>query len=116
MQLAETQKRLDEQERRVSEFRRRHLGELPQQMQANLATLETLNTQLRLNSDNQIRAAERREALTAQLAEASLPRQPLGVPGGPDAWPRAACAFTSAAAQAGADRAPGPATPTRTPR
>ena len=40
-QLAETKKRLDEQERRVSEFKKRHLGELPQQMQANLATLET---------------------------------------------------------------------------
>ena len=59
-QIAETKKRLDEQERRVSEFKRRYLGELPQQMQANLATLEVLNTQLRLNSDNQVRAAERR--------------------------------------------------------
>ena len=55
----------------MSEFRRRYLGELPQQMQANLATLEALNTQLRLNSDNQVRAVERREALTAQLAEAA---------------------------------------------
>lgn len=54
-QIVETKKRLDEQERRVSEFKRRYVGELPQQMQANLATLETLTTQLRLNSDNQDR-------------------------------------------------------------
>ena len=60
--LAETRARLDELEARASEFRKRHLGELPQQMQANLATLENLNTQLRITSDNQIRAAERRDA------------------------------------------------------
>src|SRR2546426_1838604 len=41
-QLAETKKRLDEQEERVSGFKRRHLGELPQQMETNLATLDRL--------------------------------------------------------------------------
>ena len=50
------QGRLDEQERRVSEFKKRHLGELPQQLEVNLATLERLNAQLRLNTDNQSRA------------------------------------------------------------
>src|SRR5437773_5392647 len=67
VQLAGTRKRLDELEARVSEFRKRYLGELPQQMQANMATLENLNTQLRLNNDNQVRAAERRDSLTALL-------------------------------------------------
>ena len=91
----------------MSEFKRRYLGELPQQMQANLATLEALNTQLRLNSDNQVRAMERRQALAAQLAEAesfaagargrrAAPRRP----GAAGASPRAA--------QAGADRGPDP--------
>ncbi|PYN38756.1 MAG: hypothetical protein DMD98_03215 [Candidatus Rokuibacteriota bacterium] len=70
VQLAETKKRLDEHEQRVSEFKRRHLGELPQQMEANLATLERLHAQLRLNADNQTRAAERRQVLASQLAEA----------------------------------------------
>ena len=69
-QLAETKQRLDEQEQRVSEFKRRHIGELPQQMEANLGTLERLHTQLRLNADNQTRATERRQALSNQLAEA----------------------------------------------
>ena len=69
-QLDETKKRLDEQEQRVSGFKRRHLGELPQQMETNLTTLERLHTQLRQNSDAQTRAAERRQALSSQLAEA----------------------------------------------
>jgi len=68
-QLAETKKRLDEQEERVSGFKRRHLGELPQQMETNLATLDRLHAQLRQNADSQTRAAERRQALSSQLAE-----------------------------------------------
>jgi len=78
VQLDETRKRLDELEARVSEFKRRHMGELPQQMPANLATLEGLHVQLRLNSDNQLRASERRETLKAQLAEAASTPQLFG--------------------------------------
>jgi polysaccharide chain length determinant protein (PEP-CTERM system associated) len=89
VQLTETRKRLDELEARVSEFRKRYLGELPQQMQANLATLENLNTQLRLTSDNQIRAAERRDSLTALLAEAASSPQAFGASPGTAAEPRA---------------------------
>src|SRR5213078_4477528 len=70
VQLEETKKRLDIHEQRVSEFKRRHLGELPQQMEANLATLERLHAQLRLNADSQTRASERRQALSSQLADA----------------------------------------------
>ena len=70
VQLEETKKRLDEQERQVSEFKRRYLGELPQQMETNVATLERLHIQLRLNSDNQTRVMERRAALASQQAEA----------------------------------------------
>jgi protein tyrosine kinase modulator len=70
VQLGETKKRLDVQEERVSAFKRLHLGELPQQMETNLATLERLHTQLRMNADRQTRAAERRETLSSQLAEA----------------------------------------------
>ena len=43
VQLGEAKKRLDEQEAKVSELRRRYVGQLPQQMQGNLATLESLN-------------------------------------------------------------------------
>jgi succinoglycan biosynthesis transport protein ExoP len=83
VQLGETKLRLDEQEQRVSEFKRRHLGELPQQMETNLATLERLHAQLRLNADNQTRAAERRQALSSQLAEAEslVPPTPVAASG-----------------------------------
>lgn len=70
VQLADAKKRLDEQETRVSTLRRRYLGQLPQQMQANLSTLDSLNAQLRINSDNQVRLSERRDQLSLQLAVA----------------------------------------------
>lgn len=79
-QLADTKKRLDEQERRVSEFKKRYVGGLPQQIEANLATLERLNAQLRLNSDNQTRAMERRQALARQMNEGGI----VGPSGEPD--------------------------------
>jgi polysaccharide chain length determinant protein (PEP-CTERM system associated) len=69
VQLRETRRRLDQQEQSVSEFKRRYMGELPQQMEANLATLERLQMQLRLNADGQTRAQERRSFLRAQLSE-----------------------------------------------
>lgn len=69
VQLGEAKKRLDEQEARVSALRRRYLGQLPQQMQGNLATLESLTQQLRVNSDNQVRLVERRDQLAAQLTQ-----------------------------------------------
>jgi len=70
VQLEETKKRLDVQEQQVSTFKRRHLGELPQQMETNLATLAQLHAQLRMNADNQTRAAERRQTMSSQLADA----------------------------------------------
>ena len=86
-QLTGTAKRLDDQERQVSEFKRRYLAEMPQQMQSNLASLEAFNTQLRLNSDNQVRVAERQEALAAQLVEADSLGQALVAPGVPAPGP-----------------------------
>ena len=73
-QLADVKNELDAQERRASEFNLSHIGELPQQVAANLASLERLNTQLRLNGENQVRAMDRRERLERQLTElASAP-------------------------------------------
>jgi polysaccharide chain length determinant protein (PEP-CTERM system associated) len=62
-QLQETRRRLDEQERRVSQFNQRNLGELPQQMGTNLGMIDRLDAQLRLNIDNQTLLSQRREAL-----------------------------------------------------
>ncbi|HKN48496.1 MAG TPA: GNVR domain-containing protein, partial [Candidatus Polarisedimenticolia bacterium] len=70
LQLDGVKARLDEQERRVGEFKKAHSGGLPEQVEANLAALERLNTQLRLNGEAQIRAMERRDDLAKRLAEA----------------------------------------------
>jgi len=78
VQLEQMKQKLEAQEKQVTTFKERHIGELPQQMEANLATLEQLNGQLRLNSDNQIQLSERRTALLKQLEEA----EGSGPPGG----------------------------------
>jgi succinoglycan biosynthesis transport protein ExoP len=85
-QLADVKRQLDDQELRASEFKLSHIGELPQQVDVNLASLERLNTQLRLNGENQIRATDRRERLDKQLADS----QPPPVSGGNAATPRVA--------------------------
>ena len=70
VQLVQVKSRLDELERVVGDFKKRYLGELPQQLDANLATIERLSAQLRSIGDNQTRAMERRDALQQQLADA----------------------------------------------
>ena len=84
VQLTGARGRLDEQERLLSEFKKRHLGELPQQLDAHLATIERLSAQIQSNGDSQVRAVERREALLRQLADAG---ELSG--SGPDAGPDA---------------------------
>jgi succinoglycan biosynthesis transport protein ExoP len=69
-QLKDVKVRLEAQDRLVTEFKNRHLGQTPDHMPANLAIMDRINTQLRLNHDNQGRAGERLETLTRQLAEA----------------------------------------------
>jgi succinoglycan biosynthesis transport protein ExoP len=69
-QLADIKRDLDRQEARTSEFKLRHLGELPQQVEANLGSLDRLSTQLRLNAESQIRALDRRDRLESELANA----------------------------------------------
>jgi polysaccharide chain length determinant protein (PEP-CTERM system associated) len=78
IQLDEVKKRLDTQEAKVTEFKRRYPGGLPQQVEGNMATLERLNTQLVLNSDNQQRINDRRDRMAKQLADA----QASGMGGG----------------------------------
>ena len=79
VQVAETKKRMDAQERELGEFKAKNLGELPQFMESNIATLERLHTQLRLNGDSQVRVLERRDALAR--AEGDVPS---GAAGGPE--------------------------------
>ena len=68
-QLTEVKQKLEEQEKRLSQFKERYMGELPEQLSANLAVLERLNAQLRLSSEKLARSTEQRTVLAQQLAE-----------------------------------------------
>ena len=82
-QLDEARKELDTFEQRQNTFKLSHIGELPQQVDANLASLERLNTQLRLNGENQLRLLDRRDRLERQRIEtATSPRE---APSSPEA-------------------------------
>lgn len=63
--------KLEAEEARIREFNQRHTGELPQQVDANLASLQRLNTELQLNSEKQIRAMERGDATAAHGPDAA---------------------------------------------
>lgn len=67
VQLEDLAKKLGELEMKVGDFKARHIGELPEQLNANLQGLEQLNTQLRLNAENMTRATERRGNLEREL-------------------------------------------------
>ena len=62
-QLEATKKQLDQREHEIRGYTASHPGELPQQVEVNLAALERLNTQLRLNGERQLRLLEDRERL-----------------------------------------------------
>ncbi len=78
-QLEDAKKQLGRQEADVRAYTNRHVGELPQQVEVNLATLERLNTQLRLNGERQLRTLDQREKLfeglplTAVASRSDLP-------------------------------------------
>jgi polysaccharide chain length determinant protein (PEP-CTERM system associated) len=77
-QLREATQRLAEQDRKLIGFKRRHIGDLPEQLGANMGALEQLHSQLRMNAANQIRATERRVARMQDLAEAQSLQQRRG--------------------------------------
>ncbi|HYE87418.1 MAG TPA: hypothetical protein VEA16_13745, partial [Vicinamibacterales bacterium] len=63
-QLDEAKKALDRQEQSIQSYNSRNVGQLPQQFELNLAALDRLNTQLRINGERQLRAIEQRGRLT----------------------------------------------------
>ena len=68
-QLDSIKQKLDAQEQKIDAFRDSHIGELPEQQEANLATLQQLNTQLQVNNANEVQAMTRRETLLKQMAD-----------------------------------------------
>ena len=68
-QLAEIKQKLDSQAQKVNAFEDSHMGELPQQQEANLSTLQQLNTQLHENGESLAQALQRRETLLKQMTD-----------------------------------------------
>lgn len=62
---------LEAKERAISDFKRAHLGELPQQMDANLRTLDRLQTNLTGSTDSLNKVGERLTALEKAIKEFS---------------------------------------------
>jgi polysaccharide chain length determinant protein (PEP-CTERM system associated) len=89
VQLGQVKGRLETQERHVSEFKRRYLGELPTQLEPNLATLERLNTQFRVNAEKQMRAKEQRQEL-ARMIDSMNSVAPAPTPGSSSTKPQPA--------------------------
>jgi polysaccharide chain length determinant protein (PEP-CTERM system associated) len=67
-ELESTRKRLEEQERRVQEFRERHAGELPTQVSANLQILQGGEAQLQAVTEDLRQDRDRRTQLQEVIA------------------------------------------------
>ncbi len=70
-QLDKLLKKLEAQEQAISVFKEAHIGELPEQLSAIIATLERLNDQLRLNSGKLAQANERRTTIIQQMRDSN---------------------------------------------
>jgi polysaccharide chain length determinant protein (PEP-CTERM system associated) len=68
-QLEEAKRRLIEQEKKLEEYRRRHAGQMPSQMQANLQAIQNANVLLQSLNDSTNRAQERRLLIERQIAD-----------------------------------------------
>jgi polysaccharide chain length determinant protein (PEP-CTERM system associated) len=66
-QLQETKARLEAQEEKVKEYKLKFMGELPQQLQANLQILSRLQDHLKMNSDATRTAEDRKAYLDVQI-------------------------------------------------
>lgn len=64
-QLDDVEQRMTAQENEIEAFRHQNLGQLPQQESMNLATLERLNSDLRLNRERQVLLLNRRSEAQA---------------------------------------------------
>ena len=76
-QLTDMKAKLDEQERRI--------GQAPLPLEAEVAGLERLNMRLRVNSDRQLRAMDRRERLVKEAEGPALAATPGAAPETPAA-------------------------------
>jgi len=86
-QLNEVRDRLKAQEQRITEYKEKFLGELPEQKEVNLRTLERLQQQLQLAYENNRRANERKQLLTNSLGELDMSSGMVAGGNGPNPTP-----------------------------
>jgi len=68
-EMEKTKSRLEVQEAKIAEFKRQNLGNLPEQRDTNLRSVEQLQTKLEINMDALDKAETRRLLLQSQMAE-----------------------------------------------
>jgi polysaccharide chain length determinant protein (PEP-CTERM system associated) len=71
-QLEEARRKLVEEEKQLEEYRRKHDGQLPTQLDANMQGLHNTEMQLQALVDSLNRDRDRRMALEQQIADASM--------------------------------------------
>ena len=71
-QLRDLRTRLAGQEQKIAAYKEQHLGELPEQREVNVRTLERLQQQLQLAHESNRRASERRQMITQNLNDLDL--------------------------------------------
>lgn len=70
-ELAAARTRFEAEQRRINAFKNAHMGELPEQQAFNMATLDRLNSELRLNGERQVHLLERRDGALPRSGEGS---------------------------------------------
>lgn len=70
-ELRSAQSRLEDQERLISDFKSKYMGELPQQIEANLRSLDRLQMDVNMARDNIQAAMNRVASLEKQVADAT---------------------------------------------
>ncbi len=71
-ELASAKKKLDELETAVTQYKRRFMGELPEQRESNIKLLEQLQNQLQRNGESLRAAQDRKLFLQKQMADMEL--------------------------------------------
>lgn len=84
-QLDDARHRLVEHEQKLEEYRRRHSGELPSQLESNLTVIHNLQMQLQSLAESLNRDRDRRLMLERSLADATAPDTAPRPPSAPDA-------------------------------
>ena len=96
-QLKELRTKLTAQEQKITAYKEQHLGELPEQKEVNLRTLERLQQQLSLAYENNRRATERRQNISQSMNNLDLASAMAGGPAAALAGPNVTPAESAAA-------------------